>query len=286
MSAGEVVDRYTAFQINSSLTDTFKYGTGKAAKETYGLENFAVAGKTGTGYNFTDNWFIGYTSEVTCVVWAGFDRNKTIFPGAFSKDTVLPIWTDVMNAAAEKFEPRAFLPPPDAEQVEICLKSGELASDDCYEMDQKSSGMASQVRCTYVEHLRPGTKLDSICHIHGRGGNRLKKLTQTDSEGRLRVGMMIIATAEPVMPLGPTLLGTNDPYSSLTPVIRARVAVPQVTEEAGDDEEAKEDPEAVEKPEVGSNGLPVARPIILEEEAREMPAQRVRLPAPKPIEFD
>lgn len=281
MASGQVIDQYTAYQVTSSLADSFKYGTAKAAKEKYGLENFAVAGKTGTEYNFTDNWFIGYTSEVTCVVWTGFDQNKTIYPGAFSSDTVLPVWTEVMNAAADRFEPRAFLPPPDADQVEICLKSGELASDDCYEIDQKSSGRASQIRCTYVEYLRPNTVLDSICSIHGRGGNRLRNLTNVTPGGPARAMPMIIATAEPVMPLGPTLIGKEDPYNSVAPIIRARVAIPQVVEE---DPEAVEDPEAIEKPEVGSNGLPVARPIIIDEEAQELPAQRVTLPSPRPIE--
>jgi membrane peptidoglycan carboxypeptidase len=44
---------------------------------------FPVAGKTGTEYDFTDNWFVGYTSEVTCVVWTGFDQSGTIYPGCF-----------------------------------------------------------------------------------------------------------------------------------------------------------------------------------------------------------
>jgi penicillin-binding protein 1A len=133
MSREAVIDRYTAYQISSVLEDTFKKGTAQKARSQHGLDEFPVAGKTGTEYDFTDNWFVGYTSEVTCVVWAGFDQSKTIYPGAFSSDTVLPIWTRVMKRAAKKFEPRAFLPPPDAEQVEICLKSGELASDQCYD---------------------------------------------------------------------------------------------------------------------------------------------------------
>ena len=102
MHSSQAIDRYTAQQINSILSDSFTYGTAVKAKEKWGLGEFPVAGKTGTEYDFTDNWFVGYTSEVTCVVWAGFDQSGTIFPGAFSSDTVLPVWSEVMNEAAKQ----------------------------------------------------------------------------------------------------------------------------------------------------------------------------------------
>jgi len=278
MARGEIIDRYTAHQINSSLADSFDYGTARKARENYDLGDFPVAGKTGTEYDFTDNWFVGYTSEVTCAVWAGFDQNTTIFPGAFSSDTVLPIWTEVMNAAAKKYPPRAFLPPPDAEQAEICLKSGELASDGCYETVQDEAGRSSQVRCTYVEYLRPGTDLSSICSIHGGPGSRLKnRMTQSDPGGPLRAMPALLADAEPVIPVAPTVVGNSDPYRSVAPRLRARVAVPMNSaDESGDEEE------------IGANGLPVARPVIdtgAAEEAETIP-DRVALPAPRAIQFD
>lgn len=285
MKSGQAIDRYTAHQVNSILSDSFDYGTAGKAREKYGLGEYPVAGKTGTEYDFTDNWFIGYTSEVTCVVWAGFDQSETIYPGAFSSDTVLPVWTLVMNEAAKKFEPKAFLPPPDAEQVEICLKSGELASDDCYEVLQKGDGIASQVRCTYNEFLRPGTNLEMICHIHGKGGNRLRNLTNQTKKGPLVASYVVQENATPVMPVAPTIVGTNDPYNSYAPVIRARVApvVAEVVEPA-----EGEDAEAIDAPavEIGNNGIPVARPVMTETAEEELPAQRVRPPAPRAIEFD
>ncbi|HQW28707.1 MAG: transglycosylase domain-containing protein [Verrucomicrobiales bacterium] len=280
MKTGQTIDRYTAYQINSILTDSFDYGTAGKAREKYGLGNYPVAGKTGTEYDFTDNWFIGYTSEVTCVVWTGFDQSATIYPGAFSSDTVLPVWTSVMNEAAKKFEPKAFLPPPDAEEVEICLKSGELASDDCYDMLEKGDGVASQVRCTYNEFLRPGTNLETICHIHGKGGNRLKNLTKQSRKGPLVASYVVQENATPVLPVAPTVVGSNDPYNSFAPVIRARVA-PVVAE-------VVEPGTGVDAPavEIGSNGIPVARPVITETPEEEIPAQRVQLPPPRAIQFD
>ncbi|MEX2580051.1 MAG: transglycosylase domain-containing protein [Verrucomicrobiales bacterium] len=283
MSKNQVLDRYTAHQINSILSDSFDYGTAAKARKKYDLGNYPVAGKTGTEYDFTDNWFVGYTSEVTCVVWAGFDQSTAIYPGAFSSETVLPVWSEVMNAAARKFEPRAFIPPPDAEQVEICLESGELASDDCYEVVDKGDGISSQVRSTYVEHLRPGTDLETICHIHGKPGSGLRDLTKQSRDGPLVAGYIVQEDAEPVLPVAPTIIGSGDPYDSIVPVIRARVAV--VAEETAEEGDEDDDSQPLD-----GNGIPIARPLMDETEAEaegeELSDQRVQLPRPRAIEFD
>ncbi|HQZ28708.1 MAG TPA: hypothetical protein PK648_11205, partial [Verrucomicrobiales bacterium] len=99
-------------------------------------------------------------------------------------------------------------------------------------------------------------------------------------------GFAVQENATPVFPVAPTIIGENDPYNSFAPVIRARVAavVAEVVE-PGDDEEAAA---ATDQPaqEIGNNGIPVARPVMNESEGQDLPAQRVRLPAPRAIEFD
>lgn len=58
--------------MNSMLRDVVRYGTGTKAAE--GLsKNLMVAGKTGTGDNYVDAWFIGYTSDLVIGVWLGND---------------------------------------------------------------------------------------------------------------------------------------------------------------------------------------------------------------------
>lgn len=59
-------------------------GTANAAK----CQNVTVAGKTGTGDNFTDNWFVGVTPEYCCAVWhstAQKNQAPEIFSEIFSK---------------------------------------------------------------------------------------------------------------------------------------------------------------------------------------------------------
>lgn len=293
----QAIDHYTAYQITSVLEDSFQFGTATKAREKYGLGNYAVAGKTGTEYDFTDNWFVGYTSEVTCLVWAGFDQTESIYLGAFSSDTVLPVWTAAMNAAAKKFEPRAFTPPGDAQQVEICLKSGELACDDCYETKEGAGGISTQVRCTYTEHLRPGTSLETICHIHGKAGSRLRNLTSQPVKGPLRAGPIVSENAEPVIPIAPTVVGANDPYQTVAPVLRARVsaiaepadpAAVTPTELVGElpaqvDQPALPAPTVQRAEPIGNNGIPVALPVVEETAAEPVPEQRVTLPPPRAI---
>ena len=53
-----------------------------------------VAGKTGTS---RDGWFAGYTPNLVCVVWVGFDDGSQL--GLTGANSALPIWTDFMEVA-------------------------------------------------------------------------------------------------------------------------------------------------------------------------------------------
>jgi len=224
----EVVDPVTAYQVHSILTDVLKVGTGRKARD-YGLvENVELAGKTSTSYNFTDNWFIGYSSEVTVGAWAGFDRPRPIYQGAFSKDTVLPIWVDVMNAAVESEGARSIAPPATAQRMEICTVSGMRATEFCYRHAPASGDEPPRmVRTTYVEYIRPGTAIEDYCDIHQRGGVSLAgSLRGLESSGNFPGVGGQRAAESMVRPQGPYIIG-DDPYQAM---------VPQVAD-AGDGEE-------------------------------------------------
>ncbi|MDZ4290155.1 MAG: transglycosylase domain-containing protein, partial [Prosthecobacter sp.] len=111
------MDEIAAYQTHSCLEEALRGGTGAPAAK-YGLGDFPAAGKTGTHYEYKDLWYFGYTSAVTCGVWVGFDKQKTIYPGAFSNIIALPIWTDIINVSAKSNAPQEILPPESAERVE------------------------------------------------------------------------------------------------------------------------------------------------------------------------
>jgi len=75
---------------------------------------------------------IGYTDQITCAVWAGFDHAKTIYPGAFSNRTVLPAWVEIMNKANTIFLAAQIAPPIGAQKVKLCRVSGDPATERCF----------------------------------------------------------------------------------------------------------------------------------------------------------
>ncbi len=248
------MDEIAAWQTHTSLDEALHRGTGAVSKE-YGLGEFPAAGKTGTHHEFKDLWFMGYTSAVTCGVWVGFDKQKTVFPEAFSNKLALPVWTDIINASTKGHTAQDFTPPESAEKVEICRASGLRATDFCYEKIKSPDGTSKSVRNTYFEYLRPGTTFNASCSLHT--GEGLSADIVAFHQGMGHVGETILpadlhrfAHIEPVHIHDPIILG-SDPYNSERPILRARPvnddgspirrAVPVGPDEGGD-------PSPAEKP--------------------------------------
>jgi len=124
----EVIRPDVAYVMTSLLKDVVNRGT--AAKLSgYGLRNvpgkFGIAGKTGTS---RDGWFAGYTPNLVCVVWVGFDDNSQLnLTGA---ESALPIWADFMNAALAAHPEWGgdWEMPGNIEQTEIDPRTGQLAT--------------------------------------------------------------------------------------------------------------------------------------------------------------
>jgi penicillin-binding protein 1B len=88
-----------------------------------------AAGKTGTSH---DGWFAGFTSQLLCVVWVGFDDYSEL--GLEGAKSALPIWTEFMKRAthvAAYRNAREFPMPSGIEQASICVDDGMLASGGC-----------------------------------------------------------------------------------------------------------------------------------------------------------
>jgi membrane carboxypeptidase/penicillin-binding protein len=77
-----------------------------------------------------DAWFAGYTPDLLCVVWVGFDDNTPInLSGA---KAALPIWVDFMKAAVAGMKPSSFpVPEHNVVFVEIDPATGLLAGPNC-----------------------------------------------------------------------------------------------------------------------------------------------------------
>jgi 1A family penicillin-binding protein len=215
-----VIKSETAYEVHSWLVDAVQSGTGKTAYTEFGLQKMPAAGKTGTAYDFTDALFAGYDSNFTCVVWTGFDKPQKIYRGAFGRELALPIWVDIMNAAAQHYPPREIREPPSVNQVEICWRSGLLATDKCYDAVKSSSGDTVQRRTTYMELATSGQTPTESCNIHGEPRTRLvRDLPPSDLPRALLAVDLREVTPVPVR--NPTLLADKDPYNSLKPTFKA-----------------------------------------------------------------
>jgi 1A family penicillin-binding protein len=208
----------TAYEVNSCLLDALQSGTGKAAYTQFGLKKFPAAGKTGTAYDFTDALFAGYDSSFTCAVWAGFDKPQKIYRGAFGREVALPIWVDIMNAAAQSYPPREIKQPPNLKQIEICSRSGLLATDKCYDAVKSANGDTTQRRTTYMEIATPSQAPTELCNIHGEPRARLAREFGSSDLPRAELAVNLNEVM-PVAIKSPTLIADNDPYNSIKPTL-------------------------------------------------------------------
>jgi penicillin-binding protein 1B len=114
-----------------------------------------AAGKTGT--DPTNGWFAGFTSDLLCIVWVGFDDNRPLeIEGAKS---ALPVWTEFMKRAIglrQYSNPRPFTVPAGVVTVTIDPASGQLATPQC---PQKTDEL-------FIE----GTEPVGYCPLHGGKG--------------------------------------------------------------------------------------------------------------------
>lgn len=122
-----VLDPRVAFLMVDMLQEVIRSGTA-AGVRARGF-TLPAAGKTGTSH---DGWFAGFTSQLLCVVWVGFDDYTEL--GLEGARSALPIWTEFMMQAAhykQYADAKPFQPPAGVLQVSIDPSSGQLAGPNC-----------------------------------------------------------------------------------------------------------------------------------------------------------
>ena len=118
----EVLRPEIAYVLTSFMKDVVNRGTG-APIRARGFK-FNVAGKTGTS---RDGWFAGYTPNLVCVVWVGFDDGSQL--GLTGAASALPIWADFMSVALTNHPEwnGDWQMPEGIQQTEIDPATGQLA---------------------------------------------------------------------------------------------------------------------------------------------------------------
>jgi penicillin-binding protein 1A len=108
----DVISSRTARIMTSMLEAVVQHGTGVAATKL----KVPLGGKTGTTNDFTDAWFVGFSSGITAGVWMGYDEKRTLGSKETGARAALPIWIQFMSAALAGKDPGQFQPPPELPQ--------------------------------------------------------------------------------------------------------------------------------------------------------------------------
>jgi penicillin-binding protein 1A len=75
----DVLDPDIANMVSRMLEKVVSQGTAGRVRKYFDNWNINVAGKTGTTNDNADAWFTGYTPELLCSVWVGFDDQRLNF---------------------------------------------------------------------------------------------------------------------------------------------------------------------------------------------------------------
>jgi penicillin-binding protein 1A len=252
-----------------------------------------AAGKTGTAYDFTDTLFAGYDSNFTCAVWTGFDKPQKIYRGAFGRELALPIWVDIMNAAAQSYPAREIKQPANLKQIEICSRSGLLATDNCYDSVKTANGETVQRRTTYTEIATPSQAPTESCNVHGEPRARLAR--EFSSSDLPRAALAVdLSEVTPIAIKSPTLLADNDPYNSLKPKLKPEPPpqpTPQIADAQKPDSASGENEVKTASNATNPSGSITQTPESTSEVRKAIPVQQIKKAIPvqpqdkKPLEI-
>jgi penicillin-binding protein 1A len=106
--AKDAISSRTARIMTSMLHEVVLHGTAVAAAKM----PYPLGGKTGTTNDFTDAWFVGFSPNLTCGVWVGYDEKKSLGEKETGARAALPIWMQFMSAALAGKDPGEFVPAP------------------------------------------------------------------------------------------------------------------------------------------------------------------------------
>ncbi|MFN0098342.1 MAG: penicillin-binding protein 1A [Gemmatimonadaceae bacterium] len=146
----QVLGREEAWIMVDMMKDVVTRGSGTAVRR--GGFTLPTAGKTGTTNDYTDVWYIGYTTDLVAGVWMGFDQPKKIKDQAQGGQLAAPAWTSFMREVySRKPSPPDWPRPVGIIALPIDPATGLRAGPAC---------MSDSVR---VEYFLPGTEPVGEC---------------------------------------------------------------------------------------------------------------------------
>jgi penicillin-binding protein 1B len=197
-----VLDPRIAYVMTDMMEGVLNFGTAYPVR----LRGFTApaAGKTGTSH---DGWFAGYTSNLLCIVWVGYDDYSDIrLSGA---QTAAPIWADFMKKAValpQYKDAKSFSQPSGVVDVQLDKATNLLATPSCPQ--------------TYTAAFIAGTEPSTTCdqgtgikgffsRIFGGGEKPLPPPPQQPGQQQSQPGMQSARTGQPAPPAQPGKQGPD-----------------------------------------------------------------------------
>jgi membrane peptidoglycan carboxypeptidase len=128
-SCKQAIDPNIAHLVTAMMERVVCCGTGTAAQI-----GRPIAGKTGTGQDYTNVYFAGFTPQVATAVWVGFPEGNVPMDGyyghsVFGGTVAAPIWHDFMVRAMAGLPVESFPAPPAAQHGTVPNVVGMLSAD-------------------------------------------------------------------------------------------------------------------------------------------------------------
>ncbi|WP_041795624.1 penicillin-binding protein 1A [Pararhodospirillum photometricum] len=119
----QMTDPLSAYQMVSILQGVVQRGTGSKVRAV----GKTVAGKTGTSNDSLDTWFVGFSPDLVCGVFVGYDEPRSLGGHEAGSTTAAPIFTAFMKEALADKPDLPFRVPPGIKFVRIDRHTGQRA---------------------------------------------------------------------------------------------------------------------------------------------------------------
>lgn len=163
-----IISAENAYLITDMLTGVMESGgTGSALAAPAGRK---TAGKTGTTEQKNDAWFVGYTPQLCCAVWVGYDQGKAA--NLLGGSAAGPIWASFIRDASLRLPEIDFPQPSRVDLKSICLDTGLVATETC----------PRQKQMAFMKSNQP----HEICSLHSPVMNWITDLLPEDKEDTLQ----------------------------------------------------------------------------------------------------
>ena len=114
-----VIQKSSAELLRSAMEDVITQGTGTPAQ----FSGTDIAGKSGTTDSARDLWFVGFSPDLCCGVWGGYDNNSAQGGGNYVKS----IWKGILSRSTSIYGNHSFTSDSGLRKYTICTKCGKLA---------------------------------------------------------------------------------------------------------------------------------------------------------------